>query len=40
MFEKEFERFLQQQKESATGHRLDLLRRQLTGEKKMLEVVV
>lgn len=40
MFEKEFEKFLSIQKQSATGHRLELLNRRLTGEKKMLEVVI
>jgi hypothetical protein len=40
MFELEFETFLESQKKSATGQRLEMLNRDLSCTKKLLEVVV
>ncbi|WP_041058196.1 hypothetical protein [Cohnella kolymensis] len=40
MFEQEFEKFLDQQRRSASGARLERLHKDLTGEKQMLEVVI
>lgn len=40
MFEQDFERFLDQQRRSASGGRLERLHKDLTGEKKLLEVVI
>jgi hypothetical protein len=40
MFEVEYEKFLQQQRESASGQRLEMLNRDLSGTKKLLEFVV
>jgi hypothetical protein len=40
MFEMEYEKFLQQQRELARGQRLVMLNRDLSGTKKLLEVVV
>jgi hypothetical protein len=40
MFEVEFEKFLQQQRESASGQRLEMLNRDLSSTKKLMEVVV
>ncbi|MFC4776839.1 hypothetical protein ACFO9Q_08605 [Paenibacillus sp. GCM10023252] len=37
MFENEFEKFLEKQKSSAKGMRLELLNKDMTGEKKMLK---
>jgi hypothetical protein len=40
MFEVEYEKFLHQQRTSASGQRLEMLSRDLSGTKKLLEVVV
>jgi hypothetical protein len=40
MFDKEFEKFLEQQKRSAGGMRLEQLQKELTGEKKLLSAVI
>ncbi|CAH1220738.1 hypothetical protein PAECIP111891_05097 [Paenibacillus allorhizoplanae] len=40
MFEKEYEMFWNVQVRQAQGQRLDMLRRDLTGTKKLLEKVV
>jgi hypothetical protein len=40
MFEKEFEKFLKQQKAEASGQRLEMLQKDLSGTKKMLEVAI
>ncbi|WP_276353672.1 hypothetical protein [Cohnella caldifontis] len=39
-FEQEFARFLAQQQAEASGQRLEMLKRDLTGTKKLLEVTV
>ncbi|WP_256760142.1 hypothetical protein [Cohnella sp. WQ 127256] len=39
MFEEEFEVFLEKQLKDASGQRLEMLKRDLTGTKKLLEVV-
>jgi hypothetical protein len=40
LFEEEFERFLQEQQRSATGQRLEMLKRDLSGTIKLLETAV
>jgi len=40
MFERAYERFLKKQREAASGRRLEMLDTDLTGTKKLLEVVV
>ncbi len=39
-FETEYERFLEKQRRSATGRRLEMLQRDMTGEKKLLKEVI
>jgi hypothetical protein len=39
MFEEEFEKFLKEQKRNASGLRLEQLNKDLTGEKKLAEVI-
>ncbi|WP_186445806.1 hypothetical protein [Paenibacillus cremeus] len=40
MFEQEFERFLVEQRRTASGMRLEQLQKELTGEKKLLSTVI